>query len=118
MPVLRILALVGAGVGGGLAGSVAGLASLVSYPALLALGLNPIGANVTNTVALVFGGAGSALGSRPEMVGQGRRLGRLGAAGGAGRLGRPRGAVADRARVGHDPRRVPPCRRRRRRGAP
>jgi uncharacterized membrane protein YfcA len=42
--------LVFAGFGGGLAGSIAGLASLASYPALLAIGLPPVTANVTNTV--------------------------------------------------------------------
>jgi uncharacterized membrane protein YfcA len=35
-------------------------------------------ANVTNTVALVFSSGGSALGSRPELSGQGTRLVRLG----------------------------------------
>ncbi|KQS59541.1 transporter [Geodermatophilus sp. Leaf369] len=63
-----------AGVGGGLTGSIAGLASLVSYPALLASGLPPVTANVTNTVALVFNGVGSISASRPELVGQARRL--------------------------------------------
>jgi uncharacterized membrane protein YfcA len=71
---LHVLLLVGAGVGGGLAGSVAGLASIVTYPALLACGIGPIGANVTNTAALVFAGVGASLGSRPELVGQARRL--------------------------------------------
>lgn len=63
---------------------MAGLASLFSYPALLAVGLTPVAANVTNTVALVFSGIGSALGSRVELDGQGRRLRRLGAAAAAG----------------------------------
>lgn len=67
-----------AGVGAGLVGSTAGLASLISYPALLGVGLPPVTANVTNTVALVFSGVGAALGSRPELRGQGRRLRRLG----------------------------------------
>jgi uncharacterized membrane protein YfcA len=58
---------------------VAGLASLVSYPVLLALGLSPLSANVTNTMALTFTGAGAAAGSRPELAGQGRRVLRLGA---------------------------------------
>jgi uncharacterized protein len=62
--------LVLAGLGGGLAGSIAGLASIVSYPALLAIGLPPVTANVTNTVALVFSSIGSVAGSRPELVGQ------------------------------------------------
>ena len=58
----------------GLVGSVAGLASLISYPALLAAGLGPVQANVTNTVALVWSGVGSALGSRVELAGQRARL--------------------------------------------
>ena len=62
--------LVLAGLGGGLSGSIAGLASLVSYPALLAVGLPPIAANVTNTVSLVFSSVGSVSGSRLELSGQ------------------------------------------------
>ena len=81
-----VLVLAGVGMLAGMVGSVASLASLVSYPALLALGLPPVSANVTNTVALVLSGVGSAAGSRPELAGQGRRVARLGlltAAGGA-----------------------------------
>lgn len=65
------------GVAAGLAASIAGLASLFSYPALLSLGLSPIVANVTNTVALVGSGVGSAMGSRPELRGQASRVWRL-----------------------------------------
>lgn len=68
------LLLVLAGVGAGLTGSVAGLSSLVSYPALLLAGLSPLTANVTNTVALVSSSAGAALGSRQELAGQWPRL--------------------------------------------
>lgn len=64
--------LFAAGVLGGLTGSIAGLASVATYPALLLFGLPPVTANVTNTVALVFNGIGSVLGSRPELTGQGR----------------------------------------------
>jgi uncharacterized protein len=70
--------LYAAGVLAGVVSVVAGLASLVSYPALLAIGLSPLAANVTNTTALVFVGFGSAAGSRPELVGQRSRLWRLG----------------------------------------
>lgn len=63
-----------AGTAAGLIGSVAGLASLFSYPALLAVGLSPVVANVTNTVALVASGIGSALGSQVELHGQSGRL--------------------------------------------
>ncbi len=73
-----------AGIGGGLSGSMAGLASLVSYPALLAVGLAPVTANMTNTVALVFSSVGSIAGSRPELAGQRQRVARLGAVAVAG----------------------------------
>jgi uncharacterized protein len=71
---LELLGLVAAGVGAGLAGSIAGLASLVSYPALLAVGLGPVTANVTNTVGLVFNSLGSTIGSRTELRGQGENV--------------------------------------------
>jgi len=83
---VAILVLVGAGALAGVTSTVASLASVVSYPVLLALGLPPVSANVTNTVALAFTGAGSVAGSRQELAGQGRlvwRLGALTAAGGA-----------------------------------
>ncbi|UQX90357.1 sulfite exporter TauE/SafE family protein [Jatrophihabitans telluris] len=76
MPDFPLLVL--AGIGGGLTGSIAGLASLVSYPALLAAGLSPVAANVTNTVALIFNTVGSVSASRPELTGQRPRLLRLG----------------------------------------
>ena len=79
--------LIGVGVLAGVVSTVVSLASLVSYPALLAVGLPPVAANVTNTVALVFTAVGAAAGSQPELVGQGGRVLRLGsvtALGGAG----------------------------------
>ncbi|GGN95206.1 UPF0721 transmembrane protein [Actinoplanes lobatus] len=66
--------LLAGGVGSGLTGSMAGLASLISYPTLLAVGLPPIAANVTNSVGLLASGAGSAAGSRTELRGQGPRI--------------------------------------------
>ncbi|MEU9190340.1 sulfite exporter TauE/SafE family protein [Streptomyces sp. NPDC048484] len=73
-----VLLLLAAGVASGLAGSIAGLASLFSYPALLAAGLPPVAANVTNTVALFSNTVGGAVGSRAELRGQRGRLIRLG----------------------------------------
>jgi uncharacterized protein len=75
--VLEALALIGAGVVAGVLSTVVGLASIVSYPALLAIGLSPLSANMTNTVALLFTGVGAAAGSRPELTGQGARVRRL-----------------------------------------
>jgi uncharacterized membrane protein YfcA len=74
----QIAALVGVGVLAGVLSTVVSLASLVSYPALLAIGLPPLAANVTNTVALAFVGVGSVAGSRVELAGQASRLRRLG----------------------------------------
>jgi uncharacterized membrane protein YfcA len=68
---------VAAGALAGAAGSAGGIASLVSYPALLAVGLGPLAANVTNAVAGVTLGIGSTLSSREELRDQGRRLRRL-----------------------------------------
>ena len=59
------LLLLVAGITGGLTGSIAGLASVATYPALLAAGLPPVTANVTNTVALVPGAAWQRAVARP-----------------------------------------------------
>jgi uncharacterized membrane protein YfcA len=80
------LLLAAGGLGAGLSGTMAGLASLFSYPALLAAGLPAVAANVTNTVALTFTSVGAAAGSRPELSGQWstvRRFALLTALGGA-----------------------------------
>ncbi|GAA2544050.1 sulfite exporter TauE/SafE family protein [Pseudonocardia hydrocarbonoxydans] len=87
---MTFLGLVVAGFAAGLSGSVAGLASLFSYPALLAVGLPATTANVTNTVALAFSTIGQAAGSRPELTGQAptlRRLAPITVAGGAAGAG-------------------------------
>src|SRR5215469_11543568 len=72
------LVLLAAGTAGGIFSTVVAIASLVTYPVLLALGVPPLAANMTNTVSLVFTGAGAVAGSRPELAGQGRRVLRLG----------------------------------------
>jgi len=76
--VTEALALAAAGVAAGVLSTVVGLASVVSYPALLAIGLPPLTANMTNTVSLLFTGVGAAVGSRPELAGQATRVRRLG----------------------------------------
>src|SRR6185437_11983159 len=76
--VLDLLLLAVTGVAAGIVSTVASLASLVSFPVLLALGLPPLTANVTNTVALSFTAVGAAAGSRPELAGQVDRIRRLG----------------------------------------
>jgi uncharacterized protein len=78
------LFLYAAGVAAGIVSVLVSLASLVSYPALLAVGLPPVSANVTNTVALVFTGVGAGLGSRRELGGLGPVLLRLAVAAAVG----------------------------------
>lgn len=72
--ILTLCWLVLAGIAAGTISSAAGLASLVSYPALLLMGMTPVAANVTNSLALVTSGSSAVLSSRHELKGQGRRL--------------------------------------------
>lgn len=74
------LAVALAGLGAGAINSVVGSGTLVTFPVLLAVGYPPVLANVTNTVGLVPGSLSGAVGYRAELVGQGRRLARLGCA--------------------------------------
>jgi uncharacterized protein len=61
--------LIAAGAAAGLIGSAGGITSLVSYAALLAAGVPPLAANVTNSVALLGSGAGAAVRGRPDVSG-------------------------------------------------
>jgi uncharacterized protein len=81
---IQVLVLLGAGVIGGIVSVLVSLASLVTYPVLLAVGLPPVAANVTNTVALTFTGLGATIGARPELRGQGPTILRLAAVAAAG----------------------------------
>lgn len=78
MKISEALVLFAAGTLGGIFSTAVSIASLVTYPVLLALGVPPLSANMTNTVSLVLTGAGSVVSSRPELAGQGRRVLRLG----------------------------------------
>ncbi|HWG92658.1 MAG TPA: sulfite exporter TauE/SafE family protein [Mycobacteriales bacterium] len=69
------LAAVGAvAVLAGVLNAVAGGGSLLLFPALLAAGLPPLAANVTNTTAIWPGYVGTALGYRTELRGQRRAV--------------------------------------------
>ncbi|RCG27095.1 sulfite exporter TauE/SafE family protein [Sphaerisporangium album] len=86
MTFVDVLGLLGTGVLAGVVSTLVSLASIVSFPILLAFGFPPLAANVTNTVALVFTGLGAVAGSRPELAGRKRQvlaLGWLSALGGA-----------------------------------
>ena len=81
-----LVLLYAAGVLAGIVSVLVSLASIVSYPALLAVGLPPVAANVTNTVALVLTGVGASLGSRRELAGLQPVVMRLAVAAAAGGL--------------------------------
>ena len=70
----HVVLLVLAGLAAGVVNAVAGGGSLITFPSLLATGLAPIPANVTNSVAVFPGYASSVAGSRADLAGQGRRL--------------------------------------------
>ncbi|WP_375475745.1 sulfite exporter TauE/SafE family protein [uncultured Jatrophihabitans sp.] len=74
-----VLVLV-AGVWAGAINTVVGSGTLVTFPVLLAVGLPPVSANVTNAVGLFPGSFVGAYGYRRELAGQRSRVITLGAA--------------------------------------
>ena len=77
---LELLALVVAGAAAGLISTVVGSGTLITFPTLLALGIPPVTANMSNTVGLAPGSLSGALSMRAELNGQGTRVFRLGTA--------------------------------------
>lgn len=68
------LLLAGAGLVAGTVNTIAGAGSLLTFPALLAVGLPPLSANVTNCLGLIPGSVSGAYGLRAELQGQRRWL--------------------------------------------
>jgi uncharacterized membrane protein YfcA len=69
-----------AGVAAGTINTVVGSGTLITFPTLLAFGVPPVTANVSNTIGLVPGSLSGAIGYRRELVGRRGRLLRLGTA--------------------------------------
>jgi uncharacterized membrane protein YfcA len=65
-----ILAVLLAGFAAGTMNAVVGSGSLVTFPVLLALGIAPVVANVSNTVGLCLGNVSAVVGYRRELSGQ------------------------------------------------
>ncbi len=74
MSLREALFLVAGGLLAGTANTVAGGGSLLSFPLLVALGLPPLDANVTNTVGITPAALGGISGLQRELRGQGARL--------------------------------------------
>jgi uncharacterized membrane protein YfcA len=77
---LDLLILVVAGAAAGLINTVVGSGTLITFPTLLALGVPPLTANISNTLGLAPGSLSGALSMRPELNGQRARVLRLGTA--------------------------------------
>ncbi|MGO4616650.1 sulfite exporter TauE/SafE family protein [Nocardia sp. 2YAB30] len=77
---LEQLAVFGAGIAAGGINTIVGSGTLITFPVLLAFGVPPVTANVSNTIGLVPGSISGVHGYRRELAGQRARLLRLGAA--------------------------------------
>ncbi len=73
MSPVAAIAVLAAGFVAGTVNTIVGSGSLVTFPTLLAVGYPSVLANVTNTVGLVPGSVGGAVGYRTELAGQRRR---------------------------------------------
>lgn len=78
MSIWEALAVFAAGIGAGTINTIVGSGTLLTFPVLLATGLPPITANVSNALGLVPGSISGAIGYRAELKGQKRRIIRLG----------------------------------------
>jgi len=69
-----------AGVGAGTINTIVGSGTLITFPTLLAFGVPPVTANVSNSIGLVPGSVTGAIGYRRELSGQRARVLRLASA--------------------------------------
>jgi uncharacterized membrane protein YfcA len=67
---LDYLAVAGAGLVAGAVNTLAGAGSLLSFPVLVAVGLSPLAANVTNDIGIVPGNASGVISLRGDLAGQ------------------------------------------------
>ncbi|GAB3788507.1 sulfite exporter TauE/SafE family protein [Nocardioides ungokensis] len=77
MTFLEATAILLAGLAAGTINTVVGSGTLITFPTLLAFGVPPVTANVSNTIGLVPGSVSGAVGYRRELAGQRSRTLRL-----------------------------------------
>lgn len=80
MSIWEAVAVCVAGIGAGTINTIVGSGTLITFPVLLAVGLPPVTANVSNALGLVPGSVSGAIGYRRELAGQRGRVLRLGGA--------------------------------------
>jgi uncharacterized membrane protein YfcA len=71
---IQLLLIALAGMAGGAVNALAGGGTLITFPVLTAVGIPPVAASITNTVALSPGYFGATLAQRNDIRGQGKRL--------------------------------------------
>ncbi|MER6950001.1 sulfite exporter TauE/SafE family protein [Nonomuraea sp. NPDC000554] len=76
----EMLAVFAAGIGAGAVNTVVGSGTLITFPVLLAVGVPPVTAVVSNALGVIPGSISGAIGYRRELRGQRRRLLKLGVA--------------------------------------
>ena len=77
MTALEVVAVLLAGCAAGTINTIVGSGTLITFPTLLAIGVPPVTANVSNTIGLVPGSMSGVWGYRAELSGQRARLVRL-----------------------------------------
>ena len=77
MSLVEAAAILFAGFAAGTINTVVGSGTLITFPTLLAFGVPPVTANVSNTIGLVPGSISGAIGYRRELAGQRSRILRL-----------------------------------------
>lgn len=74
MSIWEMLAVFAAGIGAGTINTIVGSGTLITFPVLLAVGLPPVTATVSNGLGLIPGSVSGAIGYRKELTGQRRRI--------------------------------------------
>lgn len=77
MTLFEAAAILLAGCAAGTINTVVGSGTLITFPTLLAFGVPPVSANISNAIGLVPGSVSGAIGYRRELVGQRARILRL-----------------------------------------
>lgn len=78
LTIWEMLAVFAAGLGAGTINTIVGSGTLITFPVLLATGLPPVTATVSNALGLIPGSVSGAIGYRKELAGQRRRILKLG----------------------------------------
>ena len=74
MSMWELIAILAAGVGAGAINALVGSGTLITFPTLVAFGMPPVTATISNAIGLVAGGVSGTWGYRRELRGQWQRL--------------------------------------------